>query len=282
MAYDRVRLQKDLIRVAKSGTGRLRGPVGRATRRFRGDFTGALVTVVLPVSDDETTRIGPCLDSLRAQTYRNLEILVVAYGRHDAVAATVDQHAAEDWRVRVRMRKETSLAAARNAGVGAARGDLVLVAAGGDDFVPRGIARLVAAHEQSGSDLVVGRMREPGTVGWIPDSPLDAAHHVDVLATALDAFPVAITDLGVGNRLATRGLWRTSGVRFTDGLPGGEDVAIGLTRAAASFDLLKEFTYVPTGRRDGVGVGTMPDEVLEVEARGSDARSEARGSPAPP
>ncbi|MCX6401915.1 MAG: CDP-glycerol glycerophosphotransferase family protein [Propionibacteriales bacterium] len=259
MAYDRVRAQQSLIRLAKSGPGRVRGPVGRATRRFRNDFSGIRVSVVLPLSDDETTRIGPCLDTLRAQSHRNLDIIVVPYGRHDTVLGIARRHAAEDWRIRVRSRVEPTLAAARNAGVDAARGGLVLVASGGDDFLPRGIARLVSAHEESGSALVVGRMKEPETVGWVPDSPFDAAHRVDAARTTLAASPFAITDLGLGNKAFTPSLWRQSGLRFTDGLRTGADVAVGLLHHAGSFDLLQEPTYVPTARRDGVGVGTMHD-----------------------
>ena len=50
MALDRARARAELIRLAKAGPGRVRGPLGRATRRFRGAFSGPLVTVVLPVS----------------------------------------------------------------------------------------------------------------------------------------------------------------------------------------------------------------------------------------
>lgn len=264
MAYDRARAQQSLIRLAKSGPGRLRGPVGRATRRFRREFDGTRVSVVLPLSDDETTRIGPCLDTLRSQTHRNLDIIVVPYGRHETVLGIARRHAGEDWRIRVRSRAASTLAAARNAGVDAATGELVVVVNGGDDFLPRSIARLVLAHEASGSPLVVGRMKEPDTVGWVPDSPYDAAHRVDVTGTTLTQTPVAITDLGLGNKAFTPALWRRSGLRFSD-LRSGADVAVALLHHAVSFDLLKEPTYVPTGRRDGVGVGTMPDVLSGLE-----------------
>ncbi|WP_436699038.1 CDP-glycerol glycerophosphotransferase family protein [Nocardioides sp. BYT-33-1] len=260
MALDRARAQQGLIRIAKAGPGRLRGPLGRATRRFRGEFSGPLVTVVLPVSDDDTTRIGTCLDSLKVQTHRNLEVLVVRFGRHDRVTATVREHAAHDWRIKTRVRVERSLAAARNAGVAAASGDLVVVVTNaGDDFVHTGIERLVEAHQRSGSPVVVGAMREPDIAGWIPDSAYDAAHHTPVRATTLAATPVAVTDLGLGNKLFTRTAWRQTGLRFTDEFPDGADVALGLLERASSFDLLADFTYIPTDRRDGVQVGTVPD-----------------------
>ena len=260
MALDRARAQQGLIRLAKAGPGRLRGPVGRATRRFRGEFSGPLVTVVLPVSDDYTTRIGTCLDSLKVQTHRNLEILVVRFGRHQRVTATVREHAAQDWRIKTRIKVEKSLAAARNAGVAAASGELVVVVTNaGDDFVHTGIERLVEAHARSGSPVVVGAMREPDIAGWIPDSAYDAAHHTPVRGTTLAATPVAVTDLGLGNKLFTTATWRQLGLRFSDEFPDGADVALGLLERASAFDLLADFTYIPTDRRDGVQVGTVPD-----------------------
>ncbi|MDN5744446.1 MAG: CDP-glycerol:glycerophosphate glycerophosphotransferase [Nocardioidaceae bacterium] len=264
MAVDRARVQQRLIRLAKAGPGRVRGPIGRATRRFRSEFAGPMVTVVVPVSDQETTRIGPCLDTLRAQTHRNLDIVVVPYGRHEQVEAIASTHAAQDWRVRVR-RPVATLATARNLGVAAARADLMIVAAGGDDFVLRGVARLVEAHRHSGAPLVVGRMKPSNTVGWTASAPYDAAHRVDSRVTTLAESPVAITDLGLGNKLFTRSLWRAAGLAFSDALPSGADVAIGLLGAGDRIDLLKEFTYVPSGREDGVGVGTMPDVLAGLQ-----------------
>lgn len=265
MALDRVRTQQTLVRLAKAGPGRVRGPVGRATRRFRGGFSGPLVSVVLPVSDEETTRVGPMLDQLREQFHRNLDVLVVPYGRHDRVLAVARRHAAADWRIRVRRRAEPHLAAARNAGVAAAKAELVLVVAGGDDLLPRSIGRLVGAHQETGSPLVVGRMKDPEAEGRVPDSPYDAAHHVDVRRTTLAATPIAVTDLGIGNKLFTRSLWRRAGLAFTEHLPSGTDVAIRLLHAADSFDLLKEWTYVPTGRKDGIGLGAAPDVLNRLE-----------------
>lgn len=266
MAYDRARAQQTLIRLAKSGPGRVRGPLGRATRRFRPQFVGPLVTVVLPVSDDDTTRIGTCLDSLKVQTHRNIEILVVRFGRHDRVGATVRAHASDDWRIKTRLRVERSLTAARNAGVTAASGDLVVVAAGGDDFVHTGIERLVEVHGRSSSPLVVGALRRPDTAGWVPDTPFRAAHYVPERGVTLDTTPVAVTDLALGNKLFTKELWHSAGLAFTEDLPDGADVALGLLRAAPAFDLLTDETYIPTDRRDGVGVGTVPDVLSGLAA----------------
>ncbi|MBU2695096.1 CDP-glycerol glycerophosphotransferase family protein [Pimelobacter sp. 30-1] len=265
MAHARVRAQQALVRIAKSGPQRMRGPVGRLTRRLRRDYTGPMVTVVVPVSDDETTRIAPFFAALRNQTHRNLDVLVLPYGRCDRVRETVRQEAAQDWRIRVRRRTASGLAAARNDGVRSARAELVLVAGAGDDLPLPAVERLVAAHEASGSPLVVGLMGEPDVIGWIADSPFAAAHRAEVRRTTLGASPIAVTDLGLGNKLFTRALWGRAGVGFTDRLASGADVALGLLRSADAFDLLTHVTYLPTGRRDGAAVGATPDVLSRLD-----------------
>lgn len=285
MAHARVRAQQALVRIAKSGPQRMRGPVGRLTRRLRRDYSGPMVTVVVPVSDDETTRIAPFFAALRAQTHRNLDVLVLPYGRCDRVRAIVRQEAAADWRIRVRRRTATGLAAARNDGVRSARAELVLVVGAGDDLPLPAVERLVAAHEASGSPLVVGLMGEPDVIGWIADSPFAAAHRAEVRGTTLGATPIAVTDLGLGNKLFTRALWRSAGAGFTDRLPSGADVALGLLRSAEAFDLLTHVTYLPTGRRDGAAVGATPDVLSRLDGwievqEGTWREVEALGLPA--
>ncbi|MGZ6754686.1 MAG: hypothetical protein ACXVEJ_14600, partial [Nocardioides sp.] len=65
----------------------MRRIVGRATRPLRRRFRGPRVAVVVVASDEETTRIGPLIDSLRAQTHHNLDIVVAPWGRSHAVRA---------------------------------------------------------------------------------------------------------------------------------------------------------------------------------------------------
>ena len=59
-----------------------------------------LVSVLIPARDEESD-IGACLESLRAQDYPNFEILVLDDSSSDATAATVQQIAAVDPRVRL-------------------------------------------------------------------------------------------------------------------------------------------------------------------------------------
>ncbi|WP_134741171.1 CDP-glycerol glycerophosphotransferase family protein [Nocardioides sp. 503] len=262
----RQRVTDTARRVAKMTPRGVRGPLGRASHRFRPAYTGPRVTVVLPVSDADTTRIGACLDSLRASVHRNLEVRVQPWGPATEVRRVAREHADADWRIVVARHTAADVAEARHAGARAARGTYLLFVGGGDTMLPFGIGRLVNALERSGSDLAVGRMQVPLAPGARVDSPFGAAHEVTQLGTELAANPVAVTDLGLGNRMFRQSFWRESGLAFTAERPSGEDVALASYVRARTFDLLADETYVPTNRRDGVSVGSMPDVLAQLDA----------------
>jgi glycosyltransferase involved in cell wall biosynthesis len=83
-----------------------------------------LVTVVIPAYNAAST-INETLTSVRAQTYRNLEVLVIDDGSDDDTAAIVSEHAIEDCRVRLINQPNSGVAAARNRGIAEARADLI-------------------------------------------------------------------------------------------------------------------------------------------------------------
>lgn len=77
-------------------------------------------TVVIPVHNGKST-LGPCLDGLAQQTVRGLEVIVVDDGSTDASGLVARQHGAQ-----VIEQPCRGAAAARNRGVTAARGEIVL------------------------------------------------------------------------------------------------------------------------------------------------------------
>ncbi len=74
-----------------------------------------LVCVVIPAYNAEAT-IDETLRSVRSQSHRNLEIIVVDDGSRDRTAEIADGHAAMDPRIRVVRQQNAGVAAARNTG----------------------------------------------------------------------------------------------------------------------------------------------------------------------
>lgn len=81
-----------------------------------------LISVIVPVYNimDYLSR---CVQSLRQQTYRNLEILLVDDGSTDGTGQLCDRLAAEDERIHVLHKENGGTSSARNMGIEKARGN---------------------------------------------------------------------------------------------------------------------------------------------------------------
>ena len=91
------------------------------------------ISVIVPVYN-VMAYLTRCVDSIRKQTYRNLEILLVDDGSTDGSAGLCDELADSDPRIRVIHQKNSGVSAARNAGIQEACGEYVLFT-DSDDYV---------------------------------------------------------------------------------------------------------------------------------------------------
>lgn len=92
-----------------------------------------LISVIVPVYGVENY-LPKCLDSILAQSYSNLEILLVDDGSPDDSGKICDDYAARDSRIRVIHKPNGGLSSARNAGLEMATGDYVAFV-DSDDYV---------------------------------------------------------------------------------------------------------------------------------------------------
>lgn len=86
--------------------------------------TAPLISVIIPVYNVEQY-LRKCVDSVRAQTYRNLEIILIDDGSTDSSSRICDEYAAQDSRIKVIHQKNQGVSAARNAGLKIAKGEYV-------------------------------------------------------------------------------------------------------------------------------------------------------------
>ena len=118
-----------------------------------------LVSVMVPVYNVERY-LPQCLDSILAQDYRNLDILLVDGGSTDGCGAMCDSYASRDPRVRVLHTQNHGLAAARNACLAHAWADLLLFVDADDWTDPNTVSKLVNTMLETGADMVCCRRVE--------------------------------------------------------------------------------------------------------------------------
>lgn len=123
-----------------------------------------LVSVVIPAYN-VGGYIKECVESVKAQTYKNLEIILVDDGSTDGTGAYCDEAAATDARVTVIHQKNGGVVSARDAGVQIAHGEY-LSFVDGDDFVEPDMVGELVGRIGSADMVSVGVCQEqaPGRV----------------------------------------------------------------------------------------------------------------------
>lgn len=110
-----------------------------------------LVSIIVPVYKAEKY-IHQCVDSLLAQTYRNIEVILVDDGSPDRSGAICDEYATADSRVKVIHQQNGGVSVARQTGIDNATGDYSIHADPDDWVEPVMIEELVAKALETGAD----------------------------------------------------------------------------------------------------------------------------------
>ena len=110
--------------------------------------SGELISIIVPVYNTEGY-LTKCVDSLRAQTYADLEIILVDDGSTDGSGALCDRFAAEDRRIRVLHKENGGSSSARNLGIAKAKGQYIGFV-DSDDYVDADMYEKLYAALQSG------------------------------------------------------------------------------------------------------------------------------------
>ena len=111
-----------------------------------------LVSVIVPAYN-AARFLAAALESALAQTYRELEIIVVDDGSTDETARIAEAFVARDSRVRFIQQKNAGVAAARNAAILAARGELIAPLDADDTWLPRKLEAQVRRMQSAGESI---------------------------------------------------------------------------------------------------------------------------------
>lgn len=115
-----------------------------------------LVSIIVPIYKVETY-LRRCVDSIIAQSYKNLDIILVDDGSPDACPQICDECARIDSRVKVVHKENGGLADARNAGLNVAAGDYIAFVDSDDLIHYSYIELLLKAIVSNQSDIAVTR-----------------------------------------------------------------------------------------------------------------------------
>lgn len=113
----------------------------------------AEVSIIIPVYQVENY-IRQCIESILAQTFTDIEVILVDDGSRDQSGKICDAYAKKDDRVKVIHRKNSGVAAARNAGIACANGAYLCFVDADDLVEPVMIEHCLAAIKENDADVL--------------------------------------------------------------------------------------------------------------------------------
>lgn len=122
-----------------------------------------LISVIVPIYHVEEY-LEKCIDSILAQTYQNIEIILIDDGSDDSCPQICDEYQKKDSRIRVVHKKNGGLSDARNAGIDIACGKYYAFVDGDDIISPNYISFLYRAIVENDADISQCQFVEYGDI----------------------------------------------------------------------------------------------------------------------
>ncbi len=112
-----------------------------------------LVSVIVPVYNVEGY-LAKCLNSILAQTYSDIEVILIDDGSMDGSGKICDEYAAKNSKIKVLHKENGGVSKARNAGLDMARGEFITFIDGDDTVDPDYIGLMFREMVSGGYDVV--------------------------------------------------------------------------------------------------------------------------------
>ena len=209
------------------------------------------ISVVVPFYNN-VDLLRDCLDSIAAQTFADLQVIMVDDGSTDGSAAVASARAAADGRFTLVRVANGGPGSARNRGVAAASGEFLAFTDADDVLPPDAYATMLGVLERTGSDFVSGAVKRLSAAGLAESGLHDRAIKARRLRTHISRTPDLCYDISVWNKLFRRSFWDSSGLVFPEGML-WEDL-VAMTRAhvlAEAVDVITETVYFWRDRDKG-------------------------------
>lgn len=209
------------------------------------------LSVVVPFYGVEDY-IGECLESIRSQSLRDIEVILVDDGSPDGSALVAQKFVDQDSRFRIVAQPNAGLGPARNTGTREAVGEFLTFVDSDDLVTAFGFERMIRTLDETGSSFIGGNAKRFNNSSGVRQSwshrlPFRATR----LATHIDELPVLARDRMVWNKVYRRAFWDEFGYEFPAIRYEDYPVTLRAHLDAVTVDALSEPVYYWRERESG-------------------------------
>ena len=177
----------------------------------------SVLSVVVPVYN-VAPYLDECLESIAAQYYRDLEVILVDDGSTDESGAIAAAFAARDPRFRVVTKANAGLGAARNTGTEHATGEFLMFVDSDDVIPPFAAELLIASITETGSDFASGNVLRLTSRGVHQSALHKTAFATTTLRTHVSRQSSLMDDRTAWNKIFRRSFWDQHRLAFPEGV----------------------------------------------------------------
>ncbi|MEG1972370.1 MAG: glycosyltransferase family 2 protein, partial [Oscillospiraceae bacterium] len=188
-----------------------------------------LVSIIVPIYN-AAPNLAACIQSIRNQRYKEIEILLVNDGSEDVSLPICNMYARTDSRITVVNRPNSGVSATRNIALNMAKGEFVQFV-DSDDYLDKNATRLMVERmQETESDMVISHYcRVDGSKitvhGFLPEG--NALTQLE-LAQHLMEEPASFYYGVMWNKLYRRNIIEEHGIRCNEELTWSEDFLFNL------------------------------------------------------
>ena len=175
-----------------------------------------LISIIVPTYNVEKY-IRTCIESILAQTYRNIEVIIVNDGSTDQSLAVISDLICSHHNVKVINQKNQGLSVARNTGIDVATGKYITFVDADDKIMPGFVSSLYQIADKTGADIVRGSFRDfNGNIpkAWVPDFNVPT----NCGTIVLDQFLSSNISFAVWSSIYRLDFINSNHIRFTPGI----------------------------------------------------------------
>ena len=183
------------------------------------------ISLIIPIFNSEKY-LNETIESVRNQSYKNLEIILVDDGSTDGSKKICDLNSKRDSRIKVVHQENKTTSGARNAGLSISTGDYIMFSDSDDVLDKFACEKMYKAIEEKNADFIIGNYDNMDESGKIWEQPVFDINKYKDFKLSIKDYDKSfyIMNSSVCNKIFRKTFLEKNNIKFENSLPAEDAV----------------------------------------------------------